>query len=163
MKKQSVLAENPLDLILGSREKSAPTAPSEPATSSVVAIDAAKRAAVPVPADLAAERTPAAPAVIEAKAAPVQPAARAEGPISDVGPRPEARPEADASSTRRNRIGTLQQPYLRKKDGVETRQASVTLPIDTLRKLGHCSVDTGMKTSELMRQAIEEFLQSRGY
>jgi len=62
-----------------------------------------------------------------------------------------------------NRIGTRHEPYTRKKDGIQTRQASTTLPMDLLKRLDHCAIDMGSNRSNLIYDAVCEYLDKRGY
>jgi hypothetical protein len=161
---KSVLAGNPLDLILSPRqpaaeeprkeeEKAPPSLPKEPV--SRLHSVAAPVAPVAAPTPPEPVRT-AIPAQIEASAMPAAPtASAATAPsVSSYGL------EAGALS-HANRVGTHKQPYLRKKDGVETRQSTVTLSVDTLRKLNHLAVETGRRTSSLVSDAVEEYLRAR--
>lgn len=152
--KKNVLAENPLDMMFSRPRKEAAELPepvSKVTPSVVVSIDANGSRATPhiLPVERPNETVPQIPG-----AAPslVQPVGAAEETVGSTG-----------SGAGLNRIGTLHKPYVRQKDGVETRQASVTLPVDMLRKVGHCAVDNRMKTSEVIRAALEEYLERRGY
>ena len=84
------------------------------------------------------------------------------GTILSAVPAAQAGKGEPGASSVRNRIGTIKEPYTRS-DGVTTRQASVTLPVDLLKRLNHLAVDTGMKTSEIHRDALEEYLEQRGH
>ena len=108
--------------------------------------DAQELAEVPVPAT---SREPSASA--PARRAP----SRKKGTRSKVAVR-----EATAAS-RKNRIGTIQDPYTRS-DGVKTRQASVTLPVDLLKRLNIYAIEAGIKTNQVYLDALEDYLGNRG-
>ena len=168
--KKNVLAENPLEMMFGGSARpvvrSQSAEPEELPTNggaSVVAIDAkAARSS-------GHAARPAATAEAAPESAPVARTSEKSEPSTGLVPTDMHSPAADETAPRSrsgrgsNRIGTLQQPYLRQKDGVETRQASTTLPVEILRKLGHAAVDKRTKVSELIRAAVEQYLEREGY
>jgi hypothetical protein len=162
MKSKNVLADNPLDFIVSTRRAPSPT-PLRPAVTDasdspetkVVSPEEGRGADVP----LARTDAPARPG--QATSPLVMPGAAATVEVEGNGATELML--SDSGRSHANRIGTVHQPYTRKRDGVATRQASVTLPVEVLRQLGHCAVDTGMKPSEIMRAAVEEYLKARGY
>lgn len=90
-----------------------------------------------------------------------QPQVRA--PAGPISPDESVDAVAPGAKSISNRIGTRHEPYTRKTDGIQTRQASTTLPMSLLKRLDHCAIDVGKNRSSLIYDAVCEYLDTRGY
>lgn len=164
-KNNNVLASNPLDFMFGGEQPKADNekAPEpEPAVKKPVVKKPAPVVAAPAPERQEPEEEPPETLRVVPQKAPAAPPKPARKRRRKPAPPPAPEAEGEGSRSQLNRIGTIQQPYTRS-DGTQTRQASVTLPVELLKRLGHCSIDTGMKTSQIVRHALESYFDEQGY
>jgi hypothetical protein len=150
---KNVLADNPLDLVMGFGRKPAP-APSAAVREEGRVVEPPKAEPPKAePSNVVSITMEPAPTV----EAPAARSARVKRPQ----PKRPARPEADAeeSASLKHRIGTIKAPYSRA-DGTLVRQWSITLPVDVIRRMNHLAIDRGVKPAELALQAIEGYLDA---
>jgi len=60
-----------------------------------------------------------------------------------------------------NRKGTVQSPYVRKSDGVATVALTFTVPADLARRIKVHAAMTGVKSSDIGVEALEQYLEAQ--
>jgi hypothetical protein len=160
---KNVLADNPLELVMGAgyprrapetdRHSQAATpagegraAPSMPLSEPVA--DGTSRVA-----ESASEWDATVHAESKAANAPQEARPKRSSPAS----RSRTDPDREENASLKHRIGTMKAPYERT-DGMLVRQWSVTLPVDVISRMHHLAIDRRLKPAELALQAIQEFL-----
>ena len=146
---KNVLADNPLDLVMGFGRKPAAPAP-------VALREEGRAPEMPKPeaASNVVSITPEPEPAMEMETAPM-----ARPRAKRVQPKRAQAPVVEESASLKHRIGTIKAPYSRA-DGTLVRQWSITLPVDVIRRMNHLAIDRGMKPAELALQAIEAYLDS---